>query len=70
MTERKTINAQNAFRPSPAYSHAVVAAGLVFVSGTMAHDPESGEIVGATEQEQLAFALRNKRQRAAHASRL
>ena len=34
-------------------------AGLVFVSGTAAHDPETGAIVGATIQEQTARALRN-----------
>jgi 2-iminobutanoate/2-iminopropanoate deaminase len=59
MTSRKTVNAPNVFRPSPGYSHAVIAGGLVFVSGTMAHHPETGKIVGDTEGEQLAQALRN-----------
>ena len=59
MADRKTVNAPNVFRPSPGYSHAVIAGGLVFVSGTMAHHPETGAIVGDTEQEQLAQALRN-----------
>lgn len=59
MTRRKTVNAQNVFRPSPAYSHAVIAGDLVFVSGIMAHHPETGAIVGGSEREQLAQALQN-----------
>ncbi len=59
MASRRTVNAPNVFRPSPAYSHAVIAGDLVFVSGTMAHHPETGAIVGDNEQEQLAQALRN-----------
>lgn len=43
----------------PAYSQAVVAAGLVFVSGQGPFDPGSGEVVGATIQEQTAQCLRN-----------
>jgi 2-iminobutanoate/2-iminopropanoate deaminase len=40
-------------------SQAVVAAGLVFVSGQGQFDPISGEMVGATIQEQTAQCLRN-----------
>ncbi len=43
----------------PAYSQAVVAAGLVFVSGQGPFDAGSGEIVGATIQEQTAQCLKN-----------
>ncbi len=43
----------------PAYSQAVVAAGLVFVSGQGPFDPGSGEVVGTTIQEQTAQCLRN-----------
>ena len=39
-------------RPPAAYSQAVKAAGLVFVSGTAPHDPATGTIKGATIQEQ------------------
>jgi 2-iminobutanoate/2-iminopropanoate deaminase len=59
MSTRRTVNASNVWRPSPAYSHAVVAGGLVFVSGTMAHHPQTGAIVGDTEAQQLAQALEN-----------
>lgn len=45
--------------PPPAYSQAVRCAGLVFVSGTMAHDPVTGQIVGETTGEQTAQCLRN-----------
>lgn len=55
---RTVINAPDVFRPSPAYSHAVRAAGLVFVSGTMAHDLQ-GKLVGETTQEQTAQCLKN-----------
>jgi 2-iminobutanoate/2-iminopropanoate deaminase len=42
-----------------AYSQAVVAAGLVFVSGQGPFDPATGAIVGETIQEQTRQALRN-----------
>jgi 2-iminobutanoate/2-iminopropanoate deaminase len=44
---------------SAAYSQAVKAAGLVFVSGQGPLDPETGSVVGATIQEQTARCLRN-----------
>ena len=44
---------------SPAYSQAVQAGGLVFVSGQGPFHPESGQIVGETIQEQTAQCLRN-----------
>lgn len=46
-------------KPSPYFSHAVKAAGLVFVSGTAPYSPETGKLVGETIQEQTAQALRN-----------
>jgi 2-iminobutanoate/2-iminopropanoate deaminase len=42
-----------------AYSQAVVAGGLVFVSGQGPFDPETGSIVGSTIQEQTRQVLRN-----------
>ena len=45
---RDIIRTQNAPSPPPAYSQAVRAAGLVFVSGTGPHDPATGKIVGDT----------------------
>ena len=41
------------------YSQAVVAGGLVFVSGQGPFDPETGAIVGDTIQEQTRQAMRN-----------
>jgi len=41
------------------YSQAVKAAGLIFVSGQGPFDPKTGEVVGATIQEQTAQCLRN-----------
>ena len=46
-------------KASPHFSHAVKAGGLVFVSGTAPYSLETGELVGATIQEQTAQALRN-----------
>jgi 2-iminobutanoate/2-iminopropanoate deaminase len=43
------------------YSQAVVAAGLVFVSGQGPFDPATGAIVGSTIQEQTRQALTNVR---------
>ena len=41
------------------YSQAVVAAGLIFVSGQGPIDPATGQVVGDTIQEQTRQALRN-----------
>lgn len=45
--------------PPPVYSHAVVCAGLVFVSGTGPSDPATGKIIPGTIQAQVAQCLRN-----------
>ena len=46
--------------PAPAtYSQAVVAAGLVFVSGTSPVDPATGAFAGSTIQEQTRQCLTN-----------
>ena len=44
---------------SPAYSQAVKAGGLIFVSGQPPFDPVTGKVVGTTIQEQTAQSLRN-----------
>ena len=41
------------------YSHAVSAAGLLFCSGQIPLDPDSGELVGEAPGEQAAQCLRN-----------
>ena len=56
---RTIVSADSLPKPSPYFSHATRAAGLVFVSGTAPYSPETGKLVGGTIQEQTAQALRN-----------
>lgn len=56
---RHIIFTPRAAKPPPAYSQAVKAAGLVFVSGTAPTDPETGAITGTTIQEQTRQCLAN-----------
>ena len=56
---RDIIRTTDAPPPPAAYSQAVRAAGLVFVSGTGPQDPVSGKIVGETIQEQTRQCLKN-----------
>jgi 2-iminobutanoate/2-iminopropanoate deaminase len=56
---RKIVFSPKAARPPPAYSQAVMAAGLIFVSGTAPTDPDTGAIKGTSIQEQTAQCLRN-----------
>jgi 2-iminobutanoate/2-iminopropanoate deaminase len=56
---RKIVFTPKAAKPPATYSQAVKAAGLVFVSGTAPHDPETGAIKGATIQEQTRQCLAN-----------
>lgn len=56
---RDIIRTPNAPPPPPAYSQAVRAAGLVFVSGTGPIDPATGKIAGDTIQEQTRQCLEN-----------
>jgi 2-iminobutanoate/2-iminopropanoate deaminase len=53
------ISTPNAPRPVGPYSQAVVHGGLVFVSGQVALDPETGSVRGSTIEEQTERALRN-----------
>ncbi|RZL36129.1 MAG: RidA family protein [Rubrivivax sp.] len=48
-----------AAKPPPADSQAVKAGGLVFVSGTSPADPQTGQFVGTTIQEQTRQCLTN-----------
>jgi 2-iminobutanoate/2-iminopropanoate deaminase len=57
--ERKTIDADGAPAAVGPYSHAVEASGLLFCSGQIPLDAESGEIVGATPAEQARRCLEN-----------
>ena len=56
---RQIVATPKAARPPATYSQAVKAAGLVFVSGTAPHDPETGAIKGTTIQEQTRQCLTN-----------
>lgn len=56
---RQIIRTENAPAPPPAYSQAVKATGLIFVSGTVPTDPATGAFAGETIQEQTRQALRN-----------
>jgi 2-iminobutanoate/2-iminopropanoate deaminase len=56
---REIVYTPKAARPPATYSQAVKAAGLVFVSGTGPHDPATGNITGATIQEQTRQCLTN-----------
>jgi 2-iminobutanoate/2-iminopropanoate deaminase len=55
---KEIVSTDNAPR-SAAYSQAVKAGGLVFVSGQGPFHPATGELVGQTIQEQTAQCLRN-----------
>ena len=56
---RQIIKTDKAPTSPPSYSQGVLAGGLVFVSGQGPFDPNSGEVVGGTIQEQTAQCLRN-----------
>lgn len=56
---RQIVFSPKAPKPPPAYSQAVKAAGLVFVSGTSPIDPATGAYAGATIQEQTRQCLAN-----------
>lgn len=56
---REAVTALGAPAAIGPYSHAVASAGLLFCSGQIPLDPESGEIVGATPAEQARQCLEN-----------
>lgn len=56
---RQIVYTPKAAKPPPAYSQAVKAAGLVFVSGTAPTDPATGQYNGTTIQEQTRQCLTN-----------
>jgi 2-iminobutanoate/2-iminopropanoate deaminase len=56
---RQIVFTPRAAKPPPAYSQAVKAAGLVFVSGTAPTDPATGAYAGSTIQEQTRQCLTN-----------
>jgi 2-iminobutanoate/2-iminopropanoate deaminase len=56
---RETITALGAPAAVGPYSHAVRTGGLVFISGQVPLDPESGELVGETFADQARRCLEN-----------
>lgn len=56
---RQIVFTAKAATPPAAYSQAVKAAGLVFVSGTAPTDPATGRLMGTTVQEQTRQCLTN-----------
>jgi 2-iminobutanoate/2-iminopropanoate deaminase len=58
-TGRRAIEAEGAPAAIGPYSHAVEAGGLLFCSGQLGLDPESGELVGETAGEQTTRCLQN-----------
>ena len=57
---RQIIFTNDAAKPPATYSQAVRAAGLIFVSGTAPHDPQTGGLVnGSTIQQQTHQCLKN-----------
>jgi 2-iminobutanoate/2-iminopropanoate deaminase len=59
MAKYKEIVRTNGAPHSPAYSQAVKAAGLIFVSGQGPFNPDNGAVVGSTIQEQTRQCLKN-----------
>ncbi len=58
-SEREAIHAEGAPAAIGPYSHAVRSAGLLFCSGQIPLDPESGELVGESAAEQARRCLQN-----------
>jgi 2-iminobutanoate/2-iminopropanoate deaminase len=58
-SERQTVEAPGAPAAIGPYSHAVRAAGLLWCSGQIPLDPQTGEITGASAPEQAERCLNN-----------
>jgi 2-iminobutanoate/2-iminopropanoate deaminase len=58
-THRQTVNAPGAPAAIGPYTHAVRTGNLLFCSGQVALDPQTGELVGETPAEQARQCLRN-----------
>jgi 2-iminobutanoate/2-iminopropanoate deaminase len=56
---KQIIYTDQAPKPLAGYSQAVKAGGLIFVSGQGPFDPKTGELAGATIQEQTRQCLKN-----------
>ena len=56
---RIAIRTDKAPRPAAAYEQAILSGDLIFVSGQVASDPATGQIIAKTIEDQVAQALRN-----------
>jgi 2-iminobutanoate/2-iminopropanoate deaminase len=56
---KQVISTDQAPKSLAGYSQAVKAAGLIFVAGQGPFDPKTGDVVGASIQEQTRQCLRN-----------
>lgn len=56
---KKVVRTEKAPKPIGPYSQAVKSNGLVFVSGQVAIDPQSGELIEADVKEQTALTMNN-----------
>jgi 2-iminobutanoate/2-iminopropanoate deaminase len=56
--EKKCINIDGLFKAGP-YSHAVEAGGMLYLSGTVPVDPQSGQPAGSNIKEATARVLEN-----------
>jgi len=59
MSERKNFNTPKAPRMNPAFPQAVIANGMIFLSGTTGLDTETGKVVSADFEEQTRQCFRN-----------
>ncbi|MHA4893626.1 RidA family protein [Pedobacter sp. PWIIR3] len=55
----KIVNTTNAPAPIGPYSQAVIANGFLFLSGQIAINPESGEVVSSSIEEETHQVMRN-----------
>lgn len=55
----KTITTDNALKPAGHYSQAIEHDGIIYISGQLAVDPESGQKVYGTIAEQTQIVLNN-----------
>ena len=56
---RRTVDADSAPPAIGPYSHGVVAGGLLFCSGQIALDPETGDLIDGSADDQAARCLEN-----------
>ena len=59
MTDKKIFLTEKAPKPIGPYSQAVIHNGLMYVSGQIPLDPESGELVRGTIEDETEAALKN-----------